>query len=187
LKAVFLDRDGVLNRERDSYIRTLEMFELLPGAAEAVASLNRRGFAVFVVTNQSGIARGYLTLDTLEAMHRVLRSAVQAAGGAISGIYFCPHHPDEGCVCRKPSPYLVRKAAAEHGIDLGASFFVGDTAIDVACGRAAGCRTILALSGKTTREMLETFPVQPDHVCEDLAAAVEWITARDAAGGSETP
>lgn len=174
-RAVFLDRDGVLNVER-SYITTPEELELLPGAARAVAELNAAGWPTVVFTNQSGVGRGYLTLATLETIHAKLKAEVEAGGGKIRAIYACPHGPDSDCDCRKPKTGLLRQAAQELGLDLAACFVVGDSLRDIEAGRAAGCRTILVLSGHTRAYDPETMSApHPDHVFPDLAAAAKWI------------
>ncbi len=175
MRAVFLDRDGVLNRDSDAFVRTPDEFVLLPGVPEAVARICRHGLAAVVISNQSGLARGYVTQQALSEMHHMLRDAVQRAGGDIAGIYYCPHVPEDHCACRKPSPYLVQLAAREHGIDLAASTFVGDKPADIACGHAAGCRTILVLTGKTAAYDPAAFATAPDHLCPDLPAAVDLI------------
>ena len=147
--AVFLDRDGVLIRER-GFVTEPAQLSLLPGAAGALALLRRRGFRLVVVTNQSGIARGLLTEGDLARIHADLLTRLRAAHPEAfwDALYFCPHHPREGrppyrtdCACRKPRPGMLLKAAAEHGLDPGRSWMVGDSARDLEAGRAAGCRT----------------------------------------------
>src|SRR5262245_24047962 len=110
-RAVLLDRDGVLTAETGEYITRPEDLHLLPGAAEAVVRLNRAGWRVAVVTNQAGVGRGFLTLDALDAIHQKLQADLAASGGELAGIFFCPHHPDENCPCRKPRPGLLIQAA----------------------------------------------------------------------------
>jgi D-glycero-D-manno-heptose 1,7-bisphosphate phosphatase len=158
---------------------------LLPGAADAVARLRAAGRAVVVVTNQAGIARGYLPRSLVDAAHAELTRQLAEAGTRVDGIYLCPHHPTEGvgdlrvaCDCRKPRPGLLRAAAEDLGLDLARSAIVGDLPTDIAAGAAVGARTVLVLSGLGRGEWeyrRAEFPVQPDHVCEDLAAAADWI------------
>ncbi len=147
--AVFLDRDGVLVRER-GFITLPEQLSVLPGAAGALAFLRRRGFRLVVVTNQSGIARGLLTEGDLARLHADLLSRLRAEhpGAFWDALYFCPHHPREGhppyrvdCGCRKPRPGMILRAAAEHGLDPARSWMVGDALRDLEAGRASGCRT----------------------------------------------
>ncbi len=172
-RAYFLDRDGVLNEDR-GYIARLEDFVMLHGAADAVAALNRDGWPVIVFTNQSGVARGMLTAERLEEIHAKLRAEIAAAGGELTAIYACPHGPDSDCDCRKPKAGMLLRAAAEHGIDLFASVAVGDSPRDIAAGHAAGCATVLVLSGQTRAYDPAAFPEpKPNRVCADLAEAVE--------------
>ena len=176
--AVFLDRDGVLNRDSDDFIKTPDELILLPGAAEAVARLNRAGFITPVITNQSGIGRGLFGADVLESIHAKLRREIAGAGGKIAGVYTCPHRPDEGCDCRKPKPAMILQAARDLNLDLARSWYVGDKPEDVVCGQAAGVRSILVLSGKTRSYDDSRFARAPCHVAEDLPAATEWILSR---------
>lgn len=142
MRAVFLDRDGVINRKapRGEYITSEQELELLPGVADAIASLRRAGFLVIVVTNQRGIARGKLTFERLAAVHARMQSLLTDAGAALTAIYVCPHQ--EGCGCRKPAPGLLLRAAEDYDIVLNASWMVGDCESDIAAGCAAGCLTL---------------------------------------------
>lgn len=181
-RAVFLDRDGVLNVEGGDYITRPEMLHLLPGVAEAVARLNEAGWLVVVVTNQSAVGRGYMDLAMLEAVHNHLREAIAAGGGRIDALYSCPHSPEEGCSCRKPAPGLLLRAASEHDIALSRSYIVGDSSRDIAAGHAVGCVTVLVLSGHTRAYVPCAFPApQPQCVCADLPSAVNWILSVEAA------
>ncbi|HZT42240.1 MAG TPA: D-glycero-beta-D-manno-heptose 1,7-bisphosphate 7-phosphatase [Chthonomonadaceae bacterium] len=174
--ALFLDRDGVLTAETGAYITQPDALELLPGAAAAVARLTAAGWPIVVVTNQAGVGRGVLSVSALEAIHARLHANIQAAGGALTAIYACPHHPDDGCDCRKPLPGLLLQAATEHGLDLSASTMIGDSPRDIAAGHAAGCHTILVLTGHTASYEPTTFPLpHPDRVFPDLPAAADWL------------
>ena len=142
--AVFLDRDGVINRPvEDGYVTSWQAFVFLPGALEALCLLHGLRAPVFVVTNQSCVHRGLLAARDLDRIHWRMCRAIQSAGGAIDGVYVCPHRPDEGCACRKPAPGLLLQAAHAHGIAPTASWMIGDSASDVIAGHSAGCRTIL--------------------------------------------
>jgi D-glycero-D-manno-heptose 1,7-bisphosphate phosphatase len=174
-RAVFLDRDGVLNRDSPGFIKTPEELHILPGAPEAIAQLVCAGFLAIVVTNQSGLSRGLLTEESLRAIHTKMRAAFAEVGGPLSAIYYCPHLPEEGCACRKPAPGMLLQAARKHQIDLSQSWLVGDKPEDIACGAAVGCRTILVLTGQTHRYDPTRFPIVPTHVCKDISAAVERI------------
>ncbi len=142
-RASFLDRDGVINRKplAGDYITGWEQVEFLPGAAEAIALLNRAGFRVIVVTNQRCVAKGLLTLAELHALHDRMRAELQMRGAQIDAIYSCPHELHEGCACRKPQPGMLLAAAREHNIALHDSWMIGDSSIDIEAGKRAGCRT----------------------------------------------
>jgi D-glycero-D-manno-heptose 1,7-bisphosphate phosphatase len=151
--AIFLDRDGVIIEER-GYISKPEQLCLLPGAAEVIALLNRAGWPVVIVTNQSGIARGLLTPSALERIHDRLQHLLGCYGARVDGIYVCPHHPEaeidsyrQQCFCRKPQPGLLLQAAEELHIDLSQSWMIGDRVSDLQAGAAAGCRTVLVRTG----------------------------------------
>lgn len=141
--AVFLDRDGVINRCRSDHVKSWAEFEFLPGALPALAQLRRMGSRVVVITNQAAVGRGLLASDELTRIHEHMTIAVQAAGGRIDRVYVCPHLPDSGCGCRKPGPGLFVQASVELQISLAASFMVGDSESDVLAARSAGCFPIL--------------------------------------------
>lgn len=178
-RAVFLDRDGVINADSAAYIKGWHEFHFLPGSREAIVRLCRAGLKVVVVTNQSGVARGFISLSDIRDMHRRMAAAVRRAGGEIHGIYFCPHHPDDGCDCRKPLPGLVERAVADHGIDPAASWLVGDSERDIRCGRAAGVGTRILVrtgNGRAHGARLSEGDLL-QHVADDLAGAADWILA----------
>ena len=166
-RAVFFDRDGTLIEEAH-YCADPERVKILPGAAAALRRLKQAGFLMFVITNQSGIGRGRISEAQYHAVEAEVRR--QAGPGAIDGVYFCPDAPDAATPRRKPEPGMVLEAAAEHGVDLAHSFFVGDKAEDIECGRRAGTRTILVRTGYGAEQACEA-----DFVAADAAAAVEWI------------
>jgi D-glycero-D-manno-heptose 1,7-bisphosphate phosphatase len=143
-RAVFLDRDGTLNRPAlpGEYVRAAYEVELLDGAAAAVALLARAGYLCVVVSNQRGVALGQMTGEDLYAVDTRLRDLVAGAGAELDGTYYCTHGLEDGCDCRKPSPGLITRAARELGIELSASWMVGDSATDVEAGARAGCRTL---------------------------------------------
>jgi D-glycero-D-manno-heptose 1,7-bisphosphate phosphatase len=145
--AVFLDRDGTLIDDV-GYISDPDDVRLVPGAADALRVLRDDGFALVVVSNQSGIGRGLTTQEQADAVHRRFLEELEAAGAAIDATYYCPHTPDDGCPCRKPLPGLILDAARELELDLERSTTVGNSAVDVAAGEAAGTRTILLGQGE---------------------------------------
>lgn len=181
---LILDRDGVINHDSDDYIRCLDDWTPVPGSIEAIAALSRAGYQVAIATNQSGLSRGYFTLDTLESIHDRLRSLVDAEGGSIAGIFYCPHLPDEGCACRKPGTGLLQAIESELQQPVAGSYFVGDSLKDLQAGQAMGCKPVLVLTGKgeKTHAQLGAADValsQPEQVpvYADLAAAAEAILA----------
>lgn len=143
-KAVFLDRDGVINRKlpEGRYVTSVSEFEFLPGVSEALSILSRLGFLLVVVTNQRGIARGYMTDADLNRIHEFMERDLAQHGVVLSGIYCCPHEEFEGCSCRKPQPGLILDAIRDLKIDPGCSYMVGDSPSDIAAGRGAGTRTV---------------------------------------------
>src|SRR5713101_726026 len=148
-KAVFLDRDGVINRKppEGQYVTCWEEMQFLPGVAEAMALLIRAGFCVIVVTNQRCVAKGLLTVRELDSMHQRMCQELATAGAVITEVYYCPHETQAPCTCRKPAPGMLLAAAQAHQIDLTASWMIGDSDIDMEAGRNAGCRTARILNG----------------------------------------
>lgn len=144
-KIIFLDRDGVINKRppKADYVKSWEEFEFLPGSIEAIRLLNHLGYKIFIISNQSGIARGKLTKKKLNNIHKNMAKQLKNNGAKIDGIYYCPHDWDKGCPCRKPKPGLLYQASREHFIDLTKVIFIGDDGRDKEAGDAAGCKTIL--------------------------------------------
>jgi len=170
--AVFVDRDGTICKDVH-YMSDPSQFELLPTVAEGIALLNRLGVKVIVVTNQSGVARGYFTEEDLNNIHRHMVKVLLEKGARIDGIYYCPHHPDEGCHCRKPNIGLLLKAAKEFNLDLKSCFIIGDRALDIEAGRRAGCITILVPSPETEREVKP----EPDFIARNFYEAARIVEA----------
>ncbi len=169
-RAVFLDRDGTIAPDM-IYCRRPEDFNLFPDAGEAVKLLNDNGFKVIVITNQSGIARGYFTEQTLDRIHQKMADELNRHGAKLDVIYYCPHHPDDGCECRKPKTALFHRAAREMDIELGQSFVVGDSSIDIEAGKKLGCKTILVTTGPKHEDII----TQPDYTAHSLVQAAKWI------------
>jgi histidinol-phosphate phosphatase family protein len=181
--AVFLDRDGTINREV-THLKSVDQVELLPGTAAAVRRLNRSGVLAVVITNQPVIARGEVSIEEMSRIHARLESKMGASGAFLDGIYLCPHHPDKGfpgevpelkcpCICRKPEQGLIDQACRDLGIGRQDSWFVGDTTSDVETGRRAGLRTVLVRTGHAGADA--KYAVRPDYIAPDLEDAVEWI------------
>jgi histidinol-phosphate phosphatase family protein len=171
---VFTDRDGTIARDVP-YCSRPEDFEMFAGVPESIRRLNENGFKVVVITNQSGVARGYFTEETLGRIHGKMLDDLGRAGARIDGIYYCPHHPDEHCDCRKPATALFNRAARDLGIDLARSYMVGDTTQDIEAGRAIGCRTIFVTNGSEFSG--SSAGIEPDAVAETFSEAANWILA----------
>jgi D-glycero-D-manno-heptose 1,7-bisphosphate phosphatase len=169
---VLIDRDGTLNVEKH-YLSDPDQLELYPGAAAALKRLRQAGFGIAVLTNQSGIARGYFDMARLDQIHDRLRALLAAEGVTLDGIYLCPHGPDDDCSCRKPLPGMVEQAVAEHGFDPAQGYMIGDKEVDVELGRAVGATTFLVRTGHGKKA--EAAGSKADHVVDDLVAAVEVI------------
>jgi len=153
MKLIILDRDGVINEDSDDYIKSPEEFIPIPGSLEAIARLNHAGYTVLVVTNQSGIARGYYDIDALNRMHEKLKRLLNAYGGRIDGIFFCPHGPDDQCDCRKPRTGLFEDIARRLDTDLTGVPCVGDSLRDIEAAQAVGARPVLVRTGKGERTL----------------------------------
>jgi len=177
-RLVILDRDGVINHDSDEFVKTPDEWLPIDGSIEAIARLSSAGFTVAVATNQSGIGRKIIDRPALEAMHDKLRSLVKDAGGHVDRIVYCPHHPDDGCDCRKPAPGLYKQLSRKYAMPLDGVPVIGDTERDLEAARAVNGRPILVLTGKGDKasadilergESVETF--------ENLAAAATQLIA----------
>ncbi|HYY92493.1 MAG TPA: HAD family hydrolase [Candidatus Dormibacteraeota bacterium] len=145
-KAVFLDRDGILNRERTDYVKTPEEFEMLAGVEGPIRKMHERRYLMVVVTNQSAVGRGFTTLEILGRIHDKMLTELERLGCTVDGVYYCPHTPADDCSCRKPRPGLILKAVEDFGIDLAQSWLIGDKESDVEAARRAGCRGVIVPS-----------------------------------------
>jgi len=179
VKVVFLDRDGVINRDRADYVKNTSEFEFLPGAKEALRRLTESGYTVVVISNQQGVGKGLISPETLAEIDRKLRDEVAEAGGRIDAAYYCPHLAEENCGCRKPATGLIERASRDLGISPDSAVMVGDSARDVEAGRRARCYVIAVLSGSLSASDIEKLAVKPDEVARDLADAVDRILARE--------
>jgi D-glycero-D-manno-heptose 1,7-bisphosphate phosphatase len=168
---VLIDRDGTINVEKH-YLSDPDQLELYPGVGNAIRRLNMLGLGVVVVTNQSGIARGYFDLTRLEEIHDRLYRLLEAEGAMIDGLYICPHGPDDDCPCRKPLPGMVDQAVADHHFDPAQSFMIGDKEVDVEMGHAVGAKSFLVRTGHGPKFVEAT---KADYVVDDLAQAVDVI------------
>ena len=187
-RAVFMDRDGTINEEV-GYVNHFDRFVLLPRVGEAIRMLNRHGFKTVVITNQSGVARGYFPESLIQRVHQRMQDLLKREGAYLDGIYYCPHHPDVGsppyrqkCRCRKPETGLVDEASRVLDLDCSNSYMIGDRGKDLEFGHRIGAKGILVLTGYGKGEWeycQEQWKVKPDHVAQDLYAAVRWILKQE--------
>ena len=181
MRAIFLDRDGVINENRDDHVKTWAEFCFLPGALTAIRALHEAGFKVFVITNQAIIERGIANIDTLEEIHTHMLEHISQAGGNISDIRYCPHDTYSNCQCRKPEAGMLIDLAQCWNIDLSQSYLIGDAWTDIAAGLSVNCTTILVETGRGTEQL--TLPQlhqnPPALIARDLLSAVYWIIERE--------
>ncbi|UOB26709.1 D-glycero-beta-D-manno-heptose 1,7-bisphosphate 7-phosphatase [Pseudomonas orientalis] len=175
LKLLILDRDGVINYDSDAYIKSVAEWIPLPGSIEAIAQLSKAGWTVAIATNQSGIARGYYDIATLDAMHARLRRLVAEQGGEVGLVVYCPHGPNEGCDCRKPKPGMLKIIAEHYKVPLAGIWFVGDSLGDLEAAKAVDSQPVLVKTGKGEKTQVKNLPVGT-LIFDDLAAvAAELI------------
>lgn len=170
--AIFLDRDGTINIDKD-YVHKIEDWEFLPHALEGLQILSQREYKLVIVTNQSGIGRGYYTQHDMEKLHNYVTSLLKEKNIEIAGIYFCPHTPSDKCICRKPETELLKKAAEDLNINISDSYFIGDKTCDIKMGRDSGCKTIMVQTGKGGKD--GEYDVIPDFIVHDLYEAAKLI------------
>lgn len=180
MKTIFLDRDGVINRNPPNwgYVRTWEEFDFIPNTLKALRDLTGNGYRIIVVTNQAGIGRGLFSEDNLKDIHSRMVVDIRNAGGSIDAIYYCPHHPEAGCECRKPKPGMLIRAALEHNIELPNAYLMGDSTTDIEAGQRAGALTFLVLTGhgkKSYQNYIKAAPFQRSDT--DAIGDRSWRTA----------
>lgn len=186
MKLIILDRDGVINHDREDYVKSADEWVPVTGSIEAIVRLNSAGFTVAVATNQSGLAREKFDLDDLEAMHEKLTGLVEEQGGELGGIFYCPHSPDDKCKCRKPLPGMLDAIEAEFNTSVESSYFVGDSLCDLQAALVKGCKPVLVKTGKGEKTLAQLADAQlqthaplilPEQVqvFDNLAAAVDFI------------
>lgn len=165
-KLVILDRDGVINHDSPAYIKSPDECHPIEGSLAAIARLCNAGYRIYIATNQAGVARGLLSLETLHAINDKLCWEVEEAGGKIEKVFYCPHDPDEGCGCRKPQPGLLLQIADHAGVDIREQVFIGDSTRDIEAAKAANCTPVLVLTGNGRQSLSEL--AEPVQVFEDL-------------------
>lgn len=180
MKIIFLDRDGVINKDpggftEHSYVTRCEEFSFLAGSKEAVKRLTVAGYEIIIISNQAGVNKGYFSLRDLDKIDRKMLDGLGEAGGHVRPTYYCPHRKEERCGCRKPDTGLFDKALAGRKIDFSNTYFIGDGATDVEAGKKIGCKTILLLSGKSKLSDVEGWSHKPDYIKNDLLDAVDLV------------
>ncbi|WP_298137503.1 D-glycero-beta-D-manno-heptose 1,7-bisphosphate 7-phosphatase [Acidiferrobacter sp.] len=183
MRLVILDRDGVINEDSDDYIKTPDEWRPIPGSLEAIARLTHAGLQVVVATNQSGISRGLFNVDTLGRIHNRMLDEVHHRGGEIEAIFFCPHGPGDGCMCRKPHPGLLHDIASRFKISLSGIYAVGDSLRDVEAARAAQALPVLVRTGKGLRAIASGKGLSGVPVYDDLAAFADAFISHGISGG----
>ena len=178
MKVIFLDRDGVINKYPGDrlYVTSLRKFRFLPRVKKAIALLSGKGYRIFVASNQAGVGKGTYSQRTLDLITAKMLDGIEQAGGEITKVYYCTHHKEAGCGCRKPKPGLLKKAAREFKFSLKSAYFVGDTMRDVFTAQAAGCKSILVLTGKEKLANQKNWEVKPDFVFKDLLTTAKSLT-----------
>lgn len=178
VQTVFLDRDGVINRDSSEYVKSWDEFEFIPGSIDAIRNLTAHHFSIIVITNQSGVGRGYFSKETLDDMHRRMTGEIRSKGGDIRDIFYCPHPPTDHCGCRKPSPGMLYQAFERFGLEPNSACMVGDSLKDMECAIAGGLKRVILVktgNGVSSLSQLAQKPVRIDYVAEDLYDASEWI------------
>ncbi len=180
-RAVFIDRDGVINRNRSDYVKSWEEFEFLGGTLGALARLANTNLGVAIISNQSAIGRNLVTCETIEDIHRRMLLAIEQAGGHVDHIAYCPHRPDEQCACRKPRPGLLIESGRRLDVDLTKSYLIGDSVGDIQAGMAVGCTTLLVRTGlgQEASAGLSRLDGHLPVVVDDFSAAVDWILTHE--------
>lgn len=184
MKTIFIDRDGVINKDpggwtKHEYVTRIEDFHFLPGSLEALKKLKKSGIKVVVISNQAGIGKGLFTKKELNIVTDYMVKEVAKNGGELGKVYYCVHKKEDNCHCRKPKSGLFDIAKKELGLELHGTYFVGDTATDVAAGHLAGCRTITVLSGKASEDDIKRWPEKPDYIFKDLLCVVDWLLQKE--------
>ncbi|NOK59173.1 MAG: D-glycero-beta-D-manno-heptose 1,7-bisphosphate 7-phosphatase [Chloroflexi bacterium AL-W] len=181
MRAVFVDRDGVINENRTDHVKSWNEFHFIPGALEALCLLHQAGFQVFVVTNQAMIGRGIVAEQVLHDIHAQLCRTVTDQGGHIHDIRYCPHTPESNCSCRKPQPGMLSHLAAQWNVDMEHAYMIGDAWTDIAAGHAVSCRSILVTTGRGPEQFAlpELQQHCPDYIAQDLLHAADWIVDQE--------
>jgi D-glycero-D-manno-heptose 1,7-bisphosphate phosphatase len=177
MKVIFLDRDGVINRDPGfgDYIKSWKEFEFMPGAIGAIKLLNEHGYEIFVISNQAGVAKGLYSKDALNEITSNMLRDIEREGGKIRLVSYCTHASDAGCDCRKPNTGQIKNATKGLSIDFKNTYFIGDSKLDVGAGKNMGCKAILLLTGKEDPDDVKNWQHKPDFIKKDLMEAVKWV------------
>ena len=183
-KIIFIDRDGVINKDpggrtRHNYVTKWEEFAFIDGSIEALKKLKEADYKIFLISNQGGISKGYFTKEDLDRLNRRVLAEIEKRGGGIDELYYCHHHDEDNCECRKPKTGLIEQAIRNRDVDLANTFIIGDSLRDVAAGKRMGMKAILVLSGKTELSKTKEWEIKPDCVKKDLLDAVKWVLERE--------
>lgn len=183
-RAIFLDRDGVINKDpggwtKYNYVTELKDFHFLPGSLKALRLLRENGIRVIVVSNQAGVGKGYFTKERLAEVNQLMTDEVRASGGSIEEAFYCIHKDEDNCDCRKPKTGMFERAVEKYSIRPRDTFIIGDSYVDIAAGKLMGLATVFVLSGKATPEDLRARGLKPDYVFKDLLEAVKWILEKE--------
>lgn len=189
MKVVFLDRDGVINRYPGDklYVTSLAKFKFLPKARQAIALLAKAGFKIFVASNQAGVGKGVYSRKTLDLITARMLEGIKKAGGKIDRVYYCTHRKEACCACRKPKPGLLRQAARKFKFNLKNAYFIGDAIRDVFTAQAAGCKSILVLTGKEKLKNQKKWGTKPDFLFKNVFLAAEFLARGSLRAGCLLP
>lgn len=177
MKVIFLDRDGVINKDPGvgDYVKSWKEFEFMPEAIDAIKLLNERGYEIFVISNQAGVAKGLYSQEALDDITANMLKEIKSRGGKIRSVFYCIHASDAGCDCRKPNTGLIKNAVKGLDVDFKKAYFIGDSRLDVGAGRNMGCKTILLLTGKEDPCDVKNWKHKPDFIKNNLMEAVKWV------------
>jgi histidinol-phosphate phosphatase family protein len=177
MKAIFLDRDGVINKYpgHKKYVTSVKQFKFLPGAKKAIQRLTLAGYKIFIISNQAGVGKGVYSQKALDAITSKMISGLAQAKGKIEAVYYCIHRPQANCACRKPNTGSIKKAKKEFALDVKGAYFIGDSIRDVMTAKSAGLKSVLVLSGREKLSNWDVWESEPDFIFPDLWEAVKFI------------
>lgn len=179
MKIIFLDRDGVINKDTDGYVARPKDFEFIPGSLEAIKKLNSNGYEIIIISNQAGISKGIYSIQDLKRVNAKMLSEIKKAGSRIKSVKYCIHADEDNCSCRKPKIGMFKEACKGLDVDFKKCYFIGDKIADIEAGRKVGCKTILVLSGITKQGDVAYWQMKPDYIRKDLKKAVDWIVENE--------